>query len=191
MTAQERERLYTIDDLREIEQSPENADKQFELIEGVIYEVAGGSSAKPTVIAGIIIYYFNAFVLPRNLGYVSTPDGQYDITPHDSPMPDVAFVSKARQAELPVGKFKLAPDLVVEVVSPTDSAKAVLRKAKRYLELGTKIVWIVYPDDESVDVCTMLPDKSMKIQEFKSTDTLNGGDVLPEFTLEVSKIFVK
>lgn len=50
MTTQARDRLYTVEDLNALEQLPENADIRLELIEGVLYPMAGGSSAKPRVV---------------------------------------------------------------------------------------------------------------------------------------------
>ncbi|MDX1992311.1 MAG: Uma2 family endonuclease [bacterium] len=188
MTAQPRERLYTLDDLHEIEQRPENQDKRYELIDGVLYEVAG-TSAKPTVIAIRIARHLGNHVDENDLGYVSGADGRFEIDAHNALIPDVGFVSKRRQPQLPDGPFTIAPDLAVEVVSPSDNIKAVQRKAKRFLMLGTTVVWIVYPDDQTIDVCRLLPDGSMSIQEFGFDDILDGDDGLPGFQLEVSKIF--
>ncbi|MBC7871513.1 MAG: Uma2 family endonuclease, partial [Chitinophagaceae bacterium] len=189
MTIQERERLYTLDDLHEIEERPENHDKFFELIDGVIYEMAG-TSAKPTVIAMKIGRLLGNYVDENNLGYITGADGKFEIGTHDGLIPDVAFVSKTRQPELPDGPFTIAPALAVEVVSPSDSIKATQRKAKRYLSLGTQIVWIVYPDDQSVDVCRLLPDGNMSIQEITGDAILDGGDALPGFQLSLAKVFL-
>ncbi len=190
MTIQERERLYTLDDLHEIEDRPENQDKFFELIDGVIYEMAG-TSAKPTVIAMRIGRLLGNHVDDNDLGYITGADGKFEMGTHNALIPDVAFVSKERQPELPDGPFTIAPDLAVEVVSPSDSIKATQRKAKRYLSLGTHIVWIVYPDDQSVDVCRLLPDGNMSIQEVDINGVLDGSEVIAGFTVLVRQIFSK
>ncbi|MDX2078120.1 MAG: Uma2 family endonuclease [bacterium] len=82
-----------------------------------------------------------------------------------------------------------APDLAIEVISSRKNEKNKFIKAYRYLLNGTSIVWVVYPDDKVVYVCTLETNNSMNVQMFDETMTLTGGDVLPNFTLEVAKIF--
>jgi len=190
MTIEAQTRLYTQDDLRDLEARPENADKFFELIEGVIVEVAG-TSAKPTTIAARISFYLNAHVLPLNLGWITSADGRFELGSIDNLIPDTAFVSRARQPQLPDGSFTIAPDLAVEVVSPSDNLRAVQRKAKRYLILGSTVVWVVYPDDQAVEVYRLLPDGNVSLQEVEVTGTLELPDLLPGFSLPVSKVFPK
>jgi Uma2 family endonuclease len=74
-------------------------------------------------------------------------------------------------------------------VSPTDSIKAAQRKALKYLSFGTRLVWVVYPDDQTVDVYRPAEGESATIQVFGVEDTLDGGDVLPGFSLSVRDIF--
>jgi Uma2 family endonuclease len=76
-------------------------------------------------------------------------------------------------------------------VSPSDNLRAVQRKARRYLILGSTVVWVVYPDDQAVEVFRLLPDGNVSLQEVEVTDTLELPDVLPGFTLPVEKIFPK
>jgi Uma2 family endonuclease len=64
-------------------------------------------------------------------------------------MPDVVFIRKER---LPERCVKAAPDLAVEVVSPTDVYQEVHLKAMRYISLGTALVWVVYPDRKMINV---------------------------------------
>jgi Uma2 family endonuclease len=189
MVLAERERTYTVADLAELEALPENADVIFELINGVLHPMAGGTSAKPTVYAAYFVTYLNLFVIEHNLGYVTGADGEFEITPDDRLIPDAAFVSRARLPALPDGRFTLAPDLAVEVVSPSDNVKKVLDKVRRYLELGTRMVWIAYPEDRSVDVCTLAADGGVLIHKVDHAGMLSGGDVLPGFTLALSKVF--
>jgi Uma2 family endonuclease len=184
------ERLYTAEEFWEIAQRPENQDKRLELIDGVIVEMAP-SSQKNTVVAGRIIYFLNAFVIPRDLGYVTGPDGGFTIDGHNGYQPDAAFISKARHAELKGVEFPVAPDLAVEVISPSESSNDVLKKVTRYLQAGTKRVWTLYPIDEMVYVWKMAGDGTVNMQLFGMDDTLDGEDVLPGFTLKVSEIFPK
>lgn len=185
-----RERLITANEFWDIAQLPENAEKRLELIDGVIVEMAS-SSQMNTVIAMRIGYFLNAFVIPGDLGYVSGADGGYTITETNAYQPDVGFISKARHAALQGVAFPIAPDLAVEVISPSESANDVLKKVRRYLQAGTKIVLTVYSQDKSVYVWKAAADGSVNAQHLDENDTFDGGDVLPGFILKVSDIFPK
>lgn len=52
-------------------------------------------------------------------------------------------------------------------------------------------MWVVYPDDRVIDMWTLVlaDDESKHVRSYKSSDTLDGGDVLPEFTMQVSDVF--
>lgn len=184
------ERLYTAEEFWEIAQKPENRDKRLELIDGVIVEMAP-SSQKNTVIGMRVGYFLNAWVIPRDQGYITGADGGYTIDGHNGYQPDAAFISKERHAKLEGVEFPVAPDLAVEVISPSESSNDVLKKVTRYLQAGTKLVWTLYPDDETVYVWKMAEDGTVNMQSFGLDDTLDGGDVLPGFTLKVSEIFPK
>ncbi len=184
------EKLYTAAEFWEVAQRRENADKRLELIDGVIVEMAS-SSQKNTVIAGRFIYFLNAFVIPRDLGYVTGPDGGYTISERNAFQPDAAFISKDRHPILEGVEFPIAPDLAVEVISPSESSNDVLKKVQRYIGAGTHYVWTVYPEDQEVYVWMRAEDGGLHMQPFSIADTLDGGEVLPGFKLKVSEIFPK
>jgi Uma2 family endonuclease len=179
-----RERLYTIEEFREIARLPENEKRRLELENGDILDM-GASRPINTIVAGRIIYYLNAFIIPRDLGYVTVPNGGYKLAPNTSRQPDAAFVSKKRVPEVPQ-EFDLAPDLAVEVVSPSED---VLKKVNEYLRAGTQIVWTVYTDEKRVYVFTQDEQGNLHGEPKELEDTLSGGEVLPEFELPVKDIF--
>jgi Uma2 family endonuclease len=186
MTVQDR--VYTADDLWEICNLPENTDKVFELIEGSLIEISP-SSAIPSVIAAAILRFISIFVSEHDLGFVAGADGGFRLSPKTVLSPDVAFVAKGRLTELPERFFPFAPDLAVEVVSPTDSIKATQRKAARYLAHGTHLVWIVYAKEKTVDICRPSQQGDMSVEEVGIEGELDDGDVLPGFKLPVRDIF--
>ncbi len=187
MVAQER--LYTAEAFWEIAQLPKNADKRLALLDGEIIEMPPSSQIN-TVIAGRIIYFFNAYVIPRDLGYVTGADGGFTLTEHNARQPDVGFISKARHPVLEGVAFPIAPDLAVEVISPSESSNDVLKKVQRYIEAGTRLVWAVYPIEQTVYVWKPASHgDGLNVQTFGIDDTLNGGDVLPGFELKVRDIF--
>ena len=99
--------------------------------------------------------------------------------------PDLAFVSYARLPESPEGFVPLAPDLAIEIVSPNDSARQVQREVMEYLDADTRLIWIVDPDTQTVTVYRSRAD----IRVLDTSETLDGGLVLPGFSISVSEIF--
>ena len=101
--------------------------------------------------------------------------------------PDAAFVSAARlpAGDLPDGYFSGAPDLAVEVVSPTDSAAEVQRKVAEYFAAGAQQVWVLYPETRSV-VAFRSARESLVLG---IADTLDGGATLPGFVCPVASLF--
>jgi Uma2 family endonuclease len=149
------------------------------------------SSQKNTVIAMRIGHYMNAYIIPRDLGYVTGPDGGFTLDENNARQPDVAFISKERHPILDGVEFPVAPDLAVEVISPSESSNEVLKKVQAYISAGTRLVWTAYADEEMVYVWRPAPDGSLNVQAVGINGTLDGGDVLPGFTLKVRDVFPK
>ena len=182
------EKLYTVEEYWEVTQLPENENRRLELIEGVICEMPPSSQVN-TVIAMRIGRFLGNYVDERDLGYVTGADGGFELGPHDVRIPDSAYISKKRVSELSGTTFPVAPDLAVEVISPSETSRGILDKVRAYLKAGTRLVWVVYPEDELVDVHRLASDDSMNIQTLSIDGTLDGGDVLPGFMLPVSDVF--
>jgi Uma2 family endonuclease len=106
---------------------------------------------------------------------------------HNARMPDIAFTSRDRA--LPVAKSDAVPqmpDLAIEIQSPDDSVLRMREKALYYLTNGGKLVWLVFPCKQQIEVHT-----ADEIRTLGINDTLNGGDVLPGFALAVKDIFAE
>jgi Uma2 family endonuclease len=97
-------------------------------------------------------------------------------------IPDVAFIVKERLPTDWLHYSAMAPDLAVEVLSPTDSFEATMEKVDEYLRQGTKIVWVVITSTREVIVCTAEGKHFVK-------DVLTAPNLLPGFELPVSTIF--
>jgi Uma2 family endonuclease len=100
--------------------------------------------------------------------------------------PDAAVVLSNRLAELPDSFVPMAPDLAVEVLSPSDRMADALAKVAMYLQAGTSLVWLVNPTTRKV----MVFRSEMDLVTLGESDTLDGGDVLPDFTVPVAEIFI-
>ena len=101
--------------------------------------------------------------------------------------PDACFVRRGRLVpdEPPEGFITIAPDIVVEVVSPTDYYYDVERKVEEYLEAGVSVVWVINPDTRSVKVYA----QGAGVMKLDDKEELTGGDVLPEFRCAVASLF--
>jgi Uma2 family endonuclease len=185
------ERLYTAEDLWELSHSPEYSEQRLELSKGILIVMAPASfqhgkwMSKWDRIIG-------DFVEANDLGETTGAETGYilftDADGRDTVRaPDVAFVAKAR---IPAEGFPergfahIAPDLAVEVVSPNDTAEEVQQKVNEYLEAGTRAVWVFYPKPQTIAVHTRTG-----TQILRPGDVLDGGDVLPGFTLALRDLF--
>jgi Uma2 family endonuclease len=99
--------------------------------------------------------------------------------------PDVAFWCYERLPKLPKGYIPIAPDLAVEVISPSNRLQAIRQKIREYFANGTKRVWVIYPETRKVRVFVS-PSKSSVLSE---TDTLDGEEVIPGFRCNVADLF--
>jgi len=101
--------------------------------------------------------------------------------------PDVSYWSVARlPLDLePVGYPEIAPDLCVEVLSPSNRFARILEKLREYFARGVRMVWVVDPEDRTVAVYRS-PDEG---RIFHESATLSGDDVLPGFSCRVAELF--
>ena len=107
--------------------------------------------------------------------------------PHTVRVPDLSFVRAERLPSGGVGPgvLKIAPDLAVEVLSPSEAASMLEEKVDDYTLAGTPLIWVVDPVRRTVVVIA----KDAPTQRLREGDTLDGGDVLPGFECPVSEIF--
>ena len=159
-----------------------------ELIRGVLCETmpAGHEHGKIVLNLGSALH---SFVTPQGLGtLVASDSGVWlERDPDTVREPDIAFTSAEK---IPVdaritGYAESAPDLVVEVASPSDSRREVHDKAHMWLNHGVRLVWVVQPETRTVDVYR--PDEP--VATLGDQDSLDGLDVLPGFSCEVSAVF--
>ena len=166
--------------------SPEDGSQQ-ELVNGVVITVPPPSNHH-AVCCNEIAFRLNVHVRPQKLGHIAINDGGVILSrkPDTVRGPDVAYWSRERMPEPPRrGYAEVAPDLVVEVLSPSDVFTQSLRKVQQYLQAGTREVWLAVPEDRSVAIC-----RSGQEQVILSNgETLSGGDVLPGFSCLVADLF--
>jgi Uma2 family endonuclease len=175
--------LMTIEEFAEISEPG-----RYDLIRGELICMSPASTRH-----GIIGSRFNTalvmFVTPQQLGEIPTSDTGYVLN-DDPPVvvcPDVSFI---RADRVPSDErldefFHGPPDIAVEVVSPSDRMADVNAKVDEYVLAGTPLVWVVEPRRRAVTVYR--PDGSTHV--LREVDALDGGDVLPGFSLPLADIF--
>jgi Uma2 family endonuclease len=181
--------LHTIEEFEAYADQPEHGDRRFELIHGEIVEKV------PTEEHGVIAAWLAAlilnFVRPRRLGRVSVePRHRVPGDEHNARLPDIAYTSAERALPLvKTGSVPQMPDLAIEIQSPTDKPRELREKAAYYLHNGAQLVWLMYPGARIVEVCRLDADGVMQIETLDDQGTLDGGEVLPGFTVSVHDIF--
>jgi len=176
------EKTVTVEAFMAFVLKPENADKRFELINGRIVEVV--SNNRSSELAAYILGLLVAFVYKHKLGRVTGADGGY-IVAGNRYIPDAAFITIAKQPQpCTVPYNPQAPDIAVEVLSPTDNQSDVRLKISNYLLAGTTL-WLVNPDSQQIEVYQ--PGQQAVVLDMNST--LSGGQVLPGFSVPVREIF--
>lgn len=162
-----------------------------ELVDGILVEKAMGFRAD--WLGMWIGHLILQFLETNNLGGVSGAAGGIRFKAGHVRMPDVAFFrwDRADDPELiedPDGAFaEVAPDLAIEILSPGNTRQEMDIKLAEYARAGVRLVWYVDPDRKEVDV---FPKGNPRRKKTIGLDgVLDGGDVLPGFTLPVAKVF--
>lgn len=158
-----------------------------ELIDGEIeeYMAAGGLHGEITVnIASIL----RDWAITQQTGKVGVESGfLIKRDPDRVRVPDVWFIRQERieGGQSPTGFWNTAPDLAVEVLSDSDTVRTIHGKMRDYFGIGIPLVWLVYPEDQVVEVCT--PDG--RRQMLQRSDRLEGFAQLPGFSCAVGDLF--
>lgn len=174
----------TIEEFDRFTALPENANRMFEFIGGEIVEVV--SQNYSSQVAGMLLTFINLFVFRNNLGHVTGADGGYMVS-GEKYIPDVAYISCQRQPEPCEEAWNPnAPDLAVEVLSPSNTDNEMRIKLVNYLNAGTTVL-VADPEPASIELYVPAqPPKKLTL-----VDTLTLEHLLPGFTLEVRDCFPK
>lgn len=159
-----------------------------ELVDGVLLEKVMGFIQ--SALAGLLIEVLRAFVVPRNLGIVTGPDGTVELMSGLIRIPDVAFTNWNR---LPGRRYptapipRLAPNLAIEVLRQSNTPGEMRVKRQDYFTAGVELVWEIDPNARTGSVYTSATDATT----LTAADTLDGGSVLPGFALPLQDLFAE
>lgn len=157
-----------------------------ELIDGVLVEKPVGT--RESLLGLFIGHAVLSHVEPDDLGVVLGADGFIRVGPGQLRAPDVTFIpwSSFPDEELPEEAYwSVAPGLVVEVLSPTNTKAEIDRKLAELFGVGCKLAWVIDPETQAAKVYT----SAKRVKELDKTGTLDGGRVLPGFRLPLADLF--
>lgn len=178
-------RLMTADELLNM---PDDG-LRYELIEGELIELTPPPGTLHGSVAGNAYLELRSFVDRQVLGRVFAAETGFRISanPDTVRAPDAAFVAADRlpEGDLPEGYLAFAPDLLVEVVSPSDRASDVQEKVHRWVDAGARLVWVAYPTTKSVAAYR----SRTEVTIVEGEELLDGAPVLDGFSIPVSRLF--
>jgi len=159
----------------------------YEIVNGELVNV-GNSGMEHGNIGIFLGGLIEIFVRQHRLGVTCDSSTAFKLKAGNKRSPDVSFVGKERLiglTRLPKGFFEGAPDLAVEIISPGNTFEEIHTKIEEYFESGTKLLWVIHPDEKFVLVYhSPQPDCLLK-----SNDILDGEDVILNFKVSVSELF--
>lgn len=161
--------------------------RRYELLDGELVELAPNNGDHDEV-CGFVTLVFGRHIIANKLGRSFSGETGYYLrrNPDRLRAPDFSFIAAERApARGRRGFLDVIPDLVVEVVSPGDTATEVEEKAMDWLRSGVRLVLVVYPSTRSV-VAYRGPSS---MQRYDYGDMLNAEPALPGFTCPVVRLF--
>ena len=183
MTVSTQPKIWTDEEFMAL---PDNGDR-YELVGGQI-KVSSSTGMEHGYLSALVGCTLGTHCLDHKLGVVCDSSTAFKMKSGNKRSPDVSFVSKERLKglkRLPKGFFEGAPDLAIEVISPNNTFEEIHQKIVEYFESGSRLVWVINPDEESVVVYRgSTPDRLLKRIDF-----LEGEEVVDGLRLAIVELF--
>ena len=179
--------LITAEEFEAFLARPENQDRNFELIDGVIMEKAMPTD-RHVVIAGLLIILLGAYAREHGLG-IPGPERRIRLPGqmHHAVQPDVSMLLDPTIPIIERGPMQVMPDVIAEVKSHDDHYDDLRDKARYYIANGARLVWLFFPEKRIAEVYR--PNAPSDILTF--TDSLDGFEVLPGFSVPLAEVFTE
>lgn len=164
-------------------------EKRYELVRGDLLMMSPASPVQGRY-ASRLVGALDNYVYEHDLGevYAAEPGFELESEPEQTVRaPDVAFVSKEHipPADEQAGFWAIAPDLTVEIISPSETATQIQEKVQDYLSAGVRLTWLVYPDSKTVVEYR----SATQIRHLTVEESLDGGEVIPGFRYSLQQLF--
>ena len=177
--------LVTADEFERFIARPENQDRNFELIDGVIVEKAVPTE-EHTAVVMTLGFFLMSYARDRHLG-IPGPERRIRLPEHlrNARQPDLAMSLDGKRPLIKTGPSPVMADVVAEVKSPTDRLEDLRNKARFYIANGAQLVWVLYPSTKRIEVYR----PEMPVITLDLENLLEGYDVLPGFSVPVRELF--
>lgn len=176
-------RALTVADLYAMPESERG--ERYELIEGVLFVTPAPTWGHQTV-SGNLHFHLAVYIRSRRLGWIVGTTGVH-VDDRTYVIPDLVFISRERQAIIGEANIEAAPDLVVEILSPSTRRNDLLTKRSLYARIGVREYWIIEPGTQTVTVLRL---ESGNYSEVPLTETgAVRSRVLPELRLTLDDVF--
>ena len=167
-----------------------NDGKRYEVLDGELY-VTPAPSTRHQKVLGKLFFHLTAHLQGRDLGEVLLAPCDVLLATHDIVQPDLLFVARERAALIEPANVKGAPDLLVEVLSPTTRRTDERTKRDRYRATGVAEYWLVDPELETIKVYRWAGEAALaepKLFELERGDVL-ATPLLPGLELPLKAVF--
>jgi Uma2 family endonuclease len=167
----------------------QNRDTKFELTsqgELIVMSPTGSESGRQNGDLFGQIWYWNR---QTKLGIVFDSSTGFTLPNDAKRSPDVSWIKKSRWDELTTKQKRkfapLAPDFVIELLSPNDRLSDVQSKMTEYQACGVKLGWLIYPDEKRVEIYRVGRETEVLLEP----KNLSGEDLMPKLTVDLQEIF--
>ncbi len=175
-------KLYTYEDYLKI-----NDDNQYELIGGELILVPSPKTSHQRISSKLYKILVN-FIDENNLGELLYAPTDVFLSETEKPQPDILFISANRLDIITEDNIKGAPDLVIEILSPSTASRDKVKKSRLYYKYGVKEYWIVDPIAKAVQVFTP-GEKNWNLFEAYDTDGILLSPLLPGLQINLVDVF--
>ena len=169
----------------EFDNYPFEEDKRYELDEGELIEMTKPAYPHNRVLTKLTVRV-GVFVEKSGIGEMLISENLYALAPLTRRAPDLAIILGNRRQELEGAKvIPIVPEIVAEVISPSETTRMILRKLKQYFEAGVKEAWLIYPETREIEIWTAagMPDRAI------SGAAVLDSPLLPGFSLRLEDLF--
>jgi Uma2 family endonuclease len=163
---------------------------RYEIVNGELIDM-GNSGAKHGYIAVILSAALFNCVSTQKLGAMFDSSTAFKMKSGNKRSPDVSFMAKERLQgldDIPDGFLEGAPDLAVEILSPSNTVEEIDQKLIEYFDNGSRLVWVISPKQKYILVYRNAQEPERLV---KSNDSLDGEEIVPGFNLPVAELFQK
>lgn len=159
----------------------------FELLNGRIFFMA---SPTPThqEISSLLNTYLGIYIISNKLGKLFAAPMDVLFTPHDSFQPDLLFIAKERLNIIDENKIEGTPDLIVEILSPSNDTNEMSYKKHIYGSTGVKEYWLINVEKQTLTLYKQIENELRWQKDIQKNEVLQS-EIITGFELDISKIF--